>query len=67
MVVGWWKERESWELCVKGWSFEEDKRGEREEKKSLKVEKVEEEKGGKERRVLMDERSGVVYWAGLGR
>lgn len=53
--VGWSKERERVEFGVKWRSLEEERRGEREEKKSLK-EKRDEDKGGNERRVLVEER-----------
>lgn len=45
------REREREGLGIKRCSFEDERSGEREEKKSLK-EKREEERGGKERRVL---------------
>lgn len=55
---GWLKERER-EVEVEG-SFEDERSGEREEKKGLK-EKREEERGGKERRVLEEERRVLRY------
>lgn len=64
--VGWSKERERKEFERKGWSLEEDSKGEREEKKSLK-ENREEEIGVKERRVLMEDTREVMNGSGFWR
>ena len=66
MGMGRSKERESEEFERKGWSLEEDRKGEREEKKSLK-ENRDEERGVKEMRVLMEETREVINGAGFWR
>lgn len=53
------KERE--EVGAKRCSLEEERSGEREEKKNLK-EKREEERGGKERKVFEEERRELRNW-----
>lgn len=59
MVEASLKERE--EVGTKRCSLEEERRGEREEKKNLK-EKREEDRGGKERTVFEEERRELRNW-----
>lgn len=66
VAVGWSKEREREQLGIK-LSLEEERRGEREEKKNLKEKRVEDEKGGKERRILAVEVIAVRYGDGFWR
>lgn len=68
MVEASLKERESEreELGTKRCILEEERRGEREEKKNLK-EKREEESGGKEKRVLVEAMREVRNWVGFER
>ncbi|GMN44479.1 hypothetical protein TIFTF001_013686 [Ficus carica] len=64
MAAGQSKEREGVELGRKERSLEEERRGEREEKKNLKA-KREEERGENERRILAEERREVRNFAGF--
>lgn len=64
MAAGRSKEREGVELGRKERSLEEERRGEREEKKNLKA-KREEERGENERRILAEERREVRNFAGF--
>lgn len=66
MGMGRSKERERDEFERKGWSLEEDSKGEREEKKSLNA-KREDEIGLKERKVLVEERREMMNGAGSWR
>lgn len=66
MGMGRSKERERDEFERKGWSLEEDSKGEREEKKSLNA-KREDEIGLKERMVLVEERREMMNGAGSWR
>lgn len=67
VAVGWSKERERGQLGIKLWSLEEERRGDREEKKNLKEKRVEDENAGKDSRILAAEVIAVRYEDGLWR
>lgn len=67
VAAGWSKERERGQVGIKLWSLEEERRGEREEKKNLKEKRVEDESGGKERRIFAADVIAVRYGDGSWR
>lgn len=67
VTVGWSKGRERGQLGIKLRSLEEERRGEREEKKNLKEKRVEDENGRKDSRILAVEVIAMRYEDGLWR
>lgn len=67
VTVGCSKGRERGQLGIKLRSLEEERRGEREEKKNLKEKRVEDENGRKDSRILAVEVIAMRYEDGLWR
>lgn len=65
VTVGWSKGRERGQLGIKLRSLEEERRGERDEKKNLKEKRVEDENGRKDSRILAVEVMAMRYEDGL--